>query len=77
LNGKSLSIDIARFGRFINFKVNAFTTVVVQDGIVKDGVIQVPSSVLLPPKTSPPTMYEQEDGYMSIQELKDRLEPLL
>ncbi|KAG9232406.1 putative Stabilin-2 [Amylocarpus encephaloides] len=51
LKDKSLSIDVARYGGLISIKINGFSSVAVQDGIAKDGVIHVVSSVLIPPKT--------------------------
>jgi len=50
LDDKTLNVDISRFGGFIRFKVNGYARVAVQDGIAEDGVIQVVSSVLIPPK---------------------------
>lgn len=84
LLGKNLSIDILRYGRFISYKINGFTRVVVQDAITMEGVIQIPSGVLIPPKKVPgPGMTMIEDGddlldrKMSVDELKERLEPYL
>jgi len=83
LLGKNLSIDILRYGRFISYKINGFTRVVVQDGIVMEGVFQIPDSVLIPPKKAPgPGMLRDGtsdvlDENMSVEELKERLEPYL
>jgi hypothetical protein len=66
-----LSIDIARYGPFINVRINGYTDVAVQDGVVKDGVIQVLSNVLIPPKKLGGAYGEEE---LSVQELKDRLD---
>jgi uncharacterized surface protein with fasciclin (FAS1) repeats len=78
LEGKVLSIDVARFGGLIEMKINAFTSVAVQDGIAKDGVIQVLNNVLIPPKTKPDGSVlveeEEEGGEMSVAELKRRLD---
>jgi uncharacterized surface protein with fasciclin (FAS1) repeats len=73
LEGKSLSIDVARYGGFISIKINGFSNVAVQDGIAKDGVIHVVGSVLIPPKT-PGGLSEQADEEMDLEEFKDRLE---
>ncbi|EHK97278.1 putative Stabilin-2 [Glarea lozoyensis 74030] len=51
LHEKSLSIDVARYGGLISIKINGFSSVAVQDGLAKDGVVHVVSSVLIPPKT--------------------------
>jgi hypothetical protein len=43
------------------------------DGIAKDGVIQVVPTVLIPPKT--PGVFETSTGELTVEELKERLEP--
>lgn len=56
-------------------KINGFSNVAVQDGIAKDGVIHVVSSVLIPPKT--PGAFEdveEWEGEMEVEELRERLE---
>jgi uncharacterized surface protein with fasciclin (FAS1) repeats len=75
LEGKSLSIDIARYGRLITIKINGFTRVSVTDGIAADGVIHVLSNVLIPPKT-PGGMGVAEDN-MDLEEFKARLAPFV
>lgn len=72
LEDRSLSIDIARYGALISIKINGFSGVAVQDGVAKDGVIHVVSSVLIPPKTPGGVAYQGED--ISVEDLKDRLE---
>jgi len=72
LKEKSLSIDIARFGGFITIKINGFSSIAVQDGIAKDGVIHVVSSLLIPPKTPGGAQYMGEE--MSVEEFKDRFD---
>jgi uncharacterized surface protein with fasciclin (FAS1) repeats len=73
LDDKSLSIDIARWGGFITIKINGFSSVAVQDGIAKNGVIHVVSSVLIPPKTPGGPAYMGEE--MDVEDLKERLIP--
>ncbi|TVY71240.1 Aurofusarin biosynthesis cluster protein S [Lachnellula suecica] len=70
---KSLSIDVARYGGFITIKINGFSSVSVQDGIAKDGVLHVLSSILIPPKTPGGAHYDGED--MSVEEFMERFEP--
>jgi uncharacterized surface protein with fasciclin (FAS1) repeats len=70
LGEKSLSIDVARYGGFITIKINGFSSVSVQDGLAKDGVIHVVSSILIPPKTPGGAAYMGEE--MSVEEFKDR-----
>lgn len=79
LEDKSLAIDLTRYGPFISFKINGFTRVVVQDGIAKDGVIQVVNNVLIPPKAPGGPGGAQASDYwtgeeMSVEELKGRLD---
>jgi uncharacterized surface protein with fasciclin (FAS1) repeats len=78
LHDKSLSIDVARYGGFISIKINGFSRVAIQDGVAKDGVIHVVSSVLIPPKTPGHGHREQdvqEDVEMDLEEFKERLIP--
>lgn len=75
LEGRSLSIDIARYGALISMKINGFSSVAVQDGIAKDGVIHVVSSVLIPPKVPGGVAYQGED--ISVEDLKERLEDFI
>jgi uncharacterized surface protein with fasciclin (FAS1) repeats len=72
LDGKSLSIDIARFGGFITMKINGFNSVAVQDGLASDGVIHVVSNVLIPPKTPGGVASKGDD--LTVDELKERLD---
>jgi uncharacterized surface protein with fasciclin (FAS1) repeats len=76
--GKPLAVDVTRYGPFIEIKVNGFAKVTVHDGVASDGVIQVVSDVLIPPKKP----NSEEDAYwqgeeMSVTELKERLEPFV
>jgi uncharacterized surface protein with fasciclin (FAS1) repeats len=73
LKGKSLSVDVARFGRLVDIRINGFNHVSIRDGIAKDGVIQVVPSVLIPPKT--PGVFEESSDELTVEELKERLEP--
>lgn len=75
LEDKSLSIDVGRYGGLISIRINGFTSVSVQDGIAKDGVVQVVSSVLIPPKTPGGTVMEGEE--MDLEEFKQRLIPFV
>ena len=77
LDDKSLSIDVARYGRYINIKINAFSTVTIEDGIASDGVIHVVSNVLIPPKAVDRAVQQWDGEEMTVEELKERLEPLM
>lgn len=74
LEDKELSVDIARYGRFITIKINGFTRVAVSDGIAADGVIHVIPNVLIPPK-EPGSMSAIADDSLTVEELTAALEP--
>ena len=75
LEDRSLSIDVARYGRIISIKINGFATVNIEDGIAMDGVIHVVSNVLIPPKQlgGVEKQYEGED--LTVEDLIERLDP--
>jgi hypothetical protein len=73
LDGRPVGVDIARYGGFISIKVNGFVTVTVQDGVAKDGVVQVVSNVLIPPKRLDGPAEAAED--LTLEEIVERLEP--
>lgn len=75
LDDKSLSIDVARYGRLITVKINGFTKVSVLDGIAADGVIHVVPNVLIPPKT--PGLPGVAEDDMDLEEFKARLAPFV
>jgi uncharacterized surface protein with fasciclin (FAS1) repeats len=77
LDDKSLAIDIARYGAFIRMKVNAYATVSVQDIPAEDGVIQVVSDVLIPPKKLGGQMEYYQGGEIEVEDLMERLEPYI
>ncbi|RYC61457.1 hypothetical protein CHU98_g4764 [Xylaria longipes] len=76
LEDKSLSIDIARWLRFINMRINGYQNVAIQDGCALDGVVHVVSSVLIPPhEHKRGGAWTEEDGEISVEELVERLRP--
>ena len=77
LNDKSLSVDVARYGRFIQIKINGFSTVTIEDGVAADGVIQVVSNVLIPPKAVDKGLEPYQGEELTVEDLKERLEPLV
>ncbi|KAK3713780.1 hypothetical protein LTR37_008266 [Vermiconidia calcicola] len=77
LKDRSLSVDIARYGGFISIKVNAFANVAVQDAVTKDGVIQVMTDVIVPPKKLGNDLHYWTGEEMSVEDLKERLEPFV
>jgi len=70
-----LSVDIARFGRLIDIRINGFTHVSVSDGVAKDGVIQALSGVLIPPKKVGEDLVQYQGEDLTVEDLKQRLEP--
>lgn len=79
LEDRSLSVDIARYGGYISIKINGFGRVSVQDGIAQDGVIQVVSDVLIPPKKVPggPGLKQWAGEELEVEDLMERLEPFV
>jgi len=92
LHDQVLEVDVGRYGGFISIKVNGFGRVSVQDGIAEDGVIQVVSDVLIPPKNKlqPPATQEKkgffgkvgrwfqaEKDEMSLEEFVQRMAPFV
>jgi len=74
LEGKSLSVDIGSFAGFLSYRINGFSDVSVLDGVARDGVIEVVSSVLIPPK-SPGDKASEFTETMDLEEFKQRLIP--
>lgn len=73
-----MQVDVARYGPFISIKINGFSRVTAQDGVAKDGVIQVVSDVLIPPKKLGGTQVEYWTGEeMSVEDFMERLEPFV
>ena len=79
LEDRSLDINIARYGRLIDIKINGFSSVKITDGIAKDGVVHVVSNVLIPPKKLSSGEFEEWNGEDELTEdnLMERLEPFV
>lgn len=77
LEGKSLSIDIARYGPFLVVNVNGFNRVAVTNVVADDGVIHVMRNVIIPPKKlADSEELEHWNGEeISVDELTERLQP--
>jgi hypothetical protein len=78
LSGKYLAVDVARYGPFVTIRINGFSRVTVHDGVASDGVIQVVSDVLVPPKNAASgeqTFWKGEE--MTVEDLKERLQPFV
>lgn len=78
LKGKYLAVDVARYGPFVTIRINGFSRVTIHDGVASDGVIQVVSDVLIPPKNAAngeQVFWKGEE--MNVEELKERLQPFV
>ncbi len=77
LHDKILSVDVGRYGRLIGIRINGFSRVAIEDGIARDGVIQVVSNVLIPPKHVGGVAVHWQGEEMTEEELMERLDPFL
>ncbi|KAI1764397.1 FAS1 domain-containing protein [Hypoxylon sp. FL1150] len=78
LGDKHIAVDISRWFGFIKIRLNGHVDVAIQDGIAKDGVVQVINSVLIPPHPHHKGLWNEEvDGEISVEELVARLEPFV
>lgn len=78
LDDKYLAVDVARYGPFVSVRINGFSRVTVHDGVASDGVIQVVSDVLIPPKNAASgeqVFWEGEE--LEVEDLKERLAPFI
>lgn len=74
LEGGHLSIDVGKFFTYRNIRINGYTDVHVKNGIARDGVIQVLSSVLIPPKHGDQNTMTADGEEIGVEELKERLD---
>ncbi|ORY00377.1 FAS1 domain-containing protein [Clohesyomyces aquaticus] len=72
--GKDLAVDVARYGPFVSIRINGFSRVTVHDGVASDGVIQVVSDVLIPPKNAASGEEVWTGEEMSVEEFKARFD---
>jgi uncharacterized surface protein with fasciclin (FAS1) repeats len=78
LDDKFLAVDVARYGPFVSIRINGFSRVTIHDGVASDGVIQVVSDVLIPPKNAANGEQIQWQGEeLSVEDLKERLSQLM
>jgi len=77
LCGKNLAVDVGRYGPFVEIRINGFSRVTVHDGVASDGVIQVVSNVLIPPKTAGGEQVFWKGEELTVEDLKERLQPLV
>jgi uncharacterized surface protein with fasciclin (FAS1) repeats len=74
LEGKSIGVDVSRWGPLVKIRVNGYVPVVIRDGIAKNGVIQVVGSIPIPPHKHGKGAEQQEVGEIDVEDLKERLE---
>ncbi len=72
LDGAGVAVDVVRWGALVSIRVNHRVRVAVQDGIVRDGVVQVVDRVLLPPRKRG-GRGAVADGEIDVEELEARL----
>ncbi|OTA61437.1 FAS1 domain-containing protein [Hypoxylon sp. EC38] len=77
LGDKHIAVDITRLFGFIKIKVNGHVDVAIQDGLAKDGVIQVVDSILIPPHHHKGFWDDEVDGEIPVEELVERLKPFV
>lgn len=77
LEDKYLSVDVGRMGPFVEIRINGFSRVTVSDGVAADGVIQVVSNVLIPPKNPGAEQVFWNGEELEVDDLKERLQPFV
>jgi uncharacterized surface protein with fasciclin (FAS1) repeats len=77
LSDKYLAVDVARYGPFVEIRINGFSRVTIHDGIASDGVIQVVSDVLIPPKNPGGEQVFWKGEELDVEDLKERLQPFV
>lgn len=78
LEDKYLAVDVARYGPFVSIRINGFSRVTVHDGVASDGVIQVVSDVLVPPRNAAngeQIFWQGEE--LDVEDFKERLAPFV
>ena len=66
-----------QFGSLVDFRINGFTGLSASNLIAKDGVIQIVSSVLIPPKHVGDSFDDWNADEPTVEALKERLEPFV
>ncbi|KAI8961796.1 FAS1 domain-containing protein [Daldinia sp. FL1419] len=77
LDDAHLAVDITRWLGFINVKVNGRVDVAIQDGLARNGVLQVVDHILIPPHKHKGEWNGEVEGEISVEELVERLDPLI
>lgn len=81
LHDVPVRVEVSRWAGFISMVVNGRGKVVIQDGVAKNGVIQVVNQVPLPPcrhhKGETRDVGAKADDEISVEDLISRLEPYL
>ncbi|KAL7621552.1 hypothetical protein AAE478_008877 [Parahypoxylon ruwenzoriense] len=77
LGDRHIAVDITRWYGFIKVRVNGRVDVAIQDGLGKNGVVQVVDSVLIPPHRHRGSRDDGVDGAIPVDELIERLQPFV
>ncbi|KAF3054903.1 putative fasciclin domain family protein [Daldinia childiae] len=77
LDDAHLAVDISRWFGFITIKVNGHVDVAIQDGLARNGVLQVVDHILIPPHNHKGAWNGEVEGEISVEELVERLEPFI
>ncbi|KAL5366579.1 FAS1 domain-containing protein [Aspergillus floccosus] len=75
LPGRSLAVDVARYGPYASLKINGHQRVVFEDALARDGNIHIVDHVLIPPRKvddAAPAWTGNEDE-LTVEDLKSRL----
>jgi uncharacterized surface protein with fasciclin (FAS1) repeats len=67
LDGKSVGVDVSRWGGLVKIRVNGYVPVVVRDGIAKNGVVQVVGRIPIPPHKHHEDMEQQDSSHEGIE----------
>lgn len=77
LSDKYLSVDVGRWGPFVEIRINGFSRVTASDGVASDGVIHVVSNVLIPPRNPGGDQVFWNGEELEVEDLKERLQPFV
>ncbi|CAM1508845.1 Fc.00g025840.m01.CDS01 [Cosmosporella sp. VM-42] len=77
LEGKSLGLDIHSWKGWTSMIVNGYVKVGFQDGVAKNGVVQVVQEVPIPPCRKGSEQSEHRSGEIEVEDLKQRLDAFI
>lgn len=80
LESKELAVDVSRYGRLIDIRINGYTHASITDGIAQNGVIHDVTSVIIPPRGGLRTGEEETwdgESELDVEDLIERLKPFV